>query len=69
MGIGYMVGSMGGRLVAGFTNDYLGYDFTFKLVSGLGLLAMAVIFINKSLDKRIYPKLYHLDPKEERRVS
>lgn len=58
MGIGYMLGGMGGRLLAGILNDALGYDFTFTLVGGLGFICVLIIALNYKLDKKVFPKLY-----------
>lgn len=58
MGIGYMVGGMGGRLFAGIMNDVLGYNFTFTLVGGVGIVCMAVVFFNYRYDQKKFPKLY-----------
>jgi len=58
MGIGYMLGGMGGRLIAGFLNDYVGYNFTFSIVGGVGIVCMIIIAFNYKHDKKKFPKLY-----------
>lgn len=58
MGIGHMIGGMGGRLIAGFLNDYLGYDFTLRLAAIMGFVCVTVVIINMAMDKRLFPKLY-----------
>lgn len=58
LGIGYMVGGMGGRLVAGIMNDVLGYDFTFTIVGGVGMVCLVIVLLNYRLDKKKFPKLY-----------
>ncbi len=59
MGIGYMIGGGSGRLIAGFANQYLGYNFTFSLVSGMGMVCVLIVYIAFSIDKRNFPKLYN----------
>jgi MFS family permease len=61
MGIGYMLGSLLGKLFAGFSNDIMGYDFTFAVVGGIGIVCMIVTAMNIKFDKRKYPKLYTLE--------
>lgn len=58
MGIGYMTGSMGGRLISGFLNDAVGYDFTFAIVGILGIICLVIVSLNYKYDQKVYPKLY-----------
>lgn len=58
MGIGYMIGGMGGRLVAGFATDYLGYNITFMSLSVIGALCISIVAFNYQYDKKCFPKLY-----------
>lgn len=58
MSIGYMVGGMLGRILAGFSNEYLGYDFTFTAITGVGFICVVIVAINYRLDKKEFPKLY-----------
>lgn len=58
MGIGHMIGGTMGRLITGFTNQYLGYNFTFTMVGILGIICISLVALNFGLDRRIFPKLY-----------
>ncbi len=59
MGIGYMIGAMGGQLIVGLTIDRLGFNATFNMLVVTGFIAVAIIFYNLEVDKKLFPKLYN----------
>ncbi len=58
MGIGHGIGGLGGRVIAGFVIDALGYNTMFVIIAVLGLVTVGVVGKNYQVDQKLFPKLY-----------
>lgn len=58
MSIGYGIGGMGGRVVAGWVIDTYGFNTLFTSLGVLGMFCVMIVGINYRIDKKIFPKLY-----------
>jgi MFS family permease len=56
--IGYMAGSLVGRLATGFIVDYYGFNWAYFLVFLLLLIVVGINVYNYRVDKKVFPKLY-----------
>lgn len=59
MGIGYMVGDLLSRLLAGFATDRMGYDITFITLAVVGAICLGILQLNNQIDKKHFPKLHN----------
>jgi len=58
LNIAIMTGGLVGKLISGYLNDHLGFDFTLSLMCLVGLTTSLLVVGVQKLDKTAFPKLY-----------
>jgi len=57
-GIAYGLGGLGGRLIAGFALESLGFSVLYMILAVVGIIALIIIGQANKIDKKVFPKLY-----------